>query len=141
MANPTKYTLGYANGSDQSSQDARPDVLAGQTLVVPTLTGDANLDHTVDFFDIAQLLGYKYNTNQPASYTDGDLNYDGVVNFFDLSVLLSANYNSSEVMGAPAATAAAPALATTPEPACLALLSLGSAVALQRFRPRRRRAH
>src|SRR5215472_16816704 len=85
MTNPTKYTLGYANGNDPSSQDSRPDVPAGQVLVSPTLVGDANLDHRVDFFDITQLLGYKYNTGVAASYTDGDLNYDGKVDFFDLS--------------------------------------------------------
>jgi hypothetical protein len=139
--NPTKYTVGYANGNDQSSQDARPDVPAGKVLVVPTLVGDANLDHTVDFFDIAQLLGYKYNTGQPASYTDGDLNYDGVVDFFDLSVILSANYNSGEVFGSPA-VAAEPALATTPEPAGAVILALGGAAAvLVRQRRRRREKH
>jgi hypothetical protein len=141
MTNPTKYTLGYANGNDQSSQDARPDVPAGKVLVVPTLTGDANLDHTVDFFDITQLLGYKYNTGQPASYTDGDLNYDGVVDFFDLSVLLSANYNSKEVFPAPAAAAETAAVAGTaalvsaPEPAAgVAILGLGCAAGLLRRR-------
>jgi hypothetical protein len=135
--NPIKYTLGYANGNDQSSQDARPDVPAGKVLVVPTLVGDANLDHTVDFFDITQLLGYKYNTGQPASYTDGDLNYDGVVDFFDLTVVLSANYNSNEVMGAPVAAAAEPVLATTPEPGATLIAELGVAAALLRRRPRR----
>jgi hypothetical protein len=139
MANPTKYTVGYANGNDQSSQDARPDVPAGKVLVVPTLVGDANLDHTVDFFDITQLLGYKYNTGQPASYTDGDLNYDGVVDFFDLSVLLSANYNSGEIFAAPAATAE-PTLATAPEPAGALIVSgWGGAAILARQRRRRRR--
>jgi hypothetical protein len=48
-------------------------VAQGQVLVRPTLAGDANLDGTVDFFDIAQLLGYSYNTGAAASYTDGDL--------------------------------------------------------------------
>jgi hypothetical protein len=133
--NPTKYTLGYANGNDPSSQDARPDVPAGQVLVSPTLVGDANLDHRVDFFDITQLLGYKYNTGVAASYTDGDLNYDGKVDFFDLSLLLSANYNSNEVFGAPAA-AAEPALATTPEPAGAVIVAAQWAILLL---PRRRR--
>ena len=35
---------------------------------------------------IAQLLGYKYNAGQGASYTDGDLNYDGKVDFLDTSI-------------------------------------------------------
>jgi probable HAF family extracellular repeat protein len=105
-ANPTLYTIGYANGNDPSTQDAGIAVSPGQTLVCPTLTGDANLDGKVNFFDISQLLGYKYNTTQPASYTDGDLDYSGKVDFFDLSLILSANYNSGAVFssaGAPAA--------------------------------------
>jgi hypothetical protein len=105
-ASPAKYTLAYAAGSDQSAQDVGLPVAPGQTLVRPALVGDANLDGRVDFFDIAQVLGYKYNTGQAASYTDGDLNYDGKVDFFDISTLLSANYNSGEVFAAPLASAA-----------------------------------
>src|SRR5262249_20096349 len=78
VANPIKYTIGYADPGDPSAQDAGVILPpSGSVQVHPTLTGDANLDDRVDFFDIAQLLGYKYNTHQPASYTDGDLNYDG----------------------------------------------------------------
>jgi hypothetical protein len=107
-SNPVKYTLGYAAGSDQSAQDAGVAVSPGQVLVKPTLVGDANLDGKVDFFDVTQVLGYKYNAGQPASYTDGDLNYDGVVDFFDIATLLSANYNSGQVFAVvPAAAAAA----------------------------------
>jgi hypothetical protein len=97
---PITYSLGYAAGSDQSAQDAGIAVAAGQVLARPVVTGDANMDGKVDFFDIAQLLGYKYNTGQLASYTDGDLNYDGVVDFFDLTTLLSANYNTGVTFAA-----------------------------------------
>jgi hypothetical protein len=136
-SNPTKYSLAYASGSDQSAQDAGIAVTAGQTLVQSTLTGDANMDGVVDFFDITQLLGYKYNTGQSASYTDGDLNYDGVVDFFDLSVLLSANYNTGEqYLGAAAASPAAQSV--FPEPAGLCLAALAAA-SLVRRRPRRLR--
>jgi hypothetical protein len=99
IANPVKYSIGYANGLDQSAVDAGIDVQPGYVKVQPVLVGDANMDGNVNFFDITQLLGYKYNTGQPASYTDGDLNYDGVVDFFDLSLLLSANYNTGETFG------------------------------------------
>src|SRR5262249_15760912 len=75
--NAAKYTVGYANGSDQSAQDAGINVAPGKVLVIPLLTGDANADGTVNFFDIPQILGYNYNTGQPASYTDGDINHDG----------------------------------------------------------------
>jgi hypothetical protein len=75
------------------------------------------MDGTVNFFDITQLLGYKYNTGQAASYTDGDLNYDGVVDFFDITTLLSANYNTGETFtGSLPPTAAAAPSAITPEP-------------------------
>jgi hypothetical protein len=143
-ANPIKYSLAYASGSDQSAQDAGIAVAPGQVFVRPVLTGDANIDGTVDFFDISQILGYKYNTGQPASYTDGDLNYDGVVDFFDISLLLSANYNTGIVFAlSTAAAAAAPAIgrqatASIPEPICMATVfaALGGAAWL---RPRRRR--
>jgi hypothetical protein len=112
--NPVKYTVGYAVGSDQSAQDAGVAVSPGQVLVQPTLVGDTNLDGTVNFFDVSQLLGYKYNTGQAASYTDGDLDYSGKVDFFDIVTLLSANYNSGQVFAT--APAAAPgALATGSE--------------------------
>jgi hypothetical protein len=110
---PAKYTLAYAAGSDASAQDAGIPVAPGQTLVRPALVGDANLDGRVDFFDVAQVLGYKYNTGQPASYTDGDLDYSGKVDFFDISTLLSANYNSGEVFAAAAKASANPAAALT----------------------------
>jgi autotransporter-associated beta strand protein len=139
--NPGKYSVGYADSGDASTQDAGIGVPAGKVLVTPTLTGDANLDGTVDFFDIAQVLGYKYNTGQAASYTDGDLNYDGVVDFFDLTVILSGNYNTGEVFNlssAPAGVARAMSVAAIPEPACLGLISVASAASLLSRRRRRR---
>jgi uncharacterized protein YkwD len=112
-ANPTKYSVGYANGSDQSAIDAGIAVAPGQTLVHPVLVGDANMDGRVDFFDISQLLGYKYNAGgTTASYTDGDLDYNGKVDFFDLSLVLSANYNTGETFPAQAGGSAAKAGAT-----------------------------
>ena len=94
QGNPDVYSVGYADGSSASAQDAGVGVSPGQTLILPVLAGDVNMDGTVNFFDIAQLLGYQYNGAHTANYTDGDLNYDGVVDFFDLSVILSGNYNT-----------------------------------------------
>jgi hypothetical protein len=111
--NPTTFSVGYAFAGDQSTMDAGITahgglpLAAGQTIVRPVLTGDANMDGKVDFFDITQLLGYKYNTGQPASYTDGDLDYNGKVDFFDIVLLLSANYNTGTTFGPAAAAAAA----------------------------------
>jgi hypothetical protein len=104
-ANPTVYSVGYAYGGDQSAIDAGVTTHGGtalgatQTIARAVLTGDANLDGSVNFFDIVQLLGYKYNTGQAASYTDGDLDYNGKVDFFDIVLLLSANYNTGKTYG------------------------------------------
>jgi hypothetical protein len=117
-SNPTTYSVGYASGSDPSAQDAGIDLAPDKTRIRPVLVGDANMDGTVDFFDLTQILGYKYNTGQPASYTDGDLNYDGVVDFFDIVVLLSANYNSGVRFD----------VATPPDSDCLPLPSAPAAV-------------
>jgi autotransporter-associated beta strand protein len=113
--NPVTYSVGYAVGSDQSAIDAGVTLHNGvplgpnQRVVRAVLTGDANMDGTVDFFDITQILGYKYNTNQAASYTDGDLDYSGKVDFFDIVLLLSANYNTGKTYGPAAAGGAAAA--------------------------------
>jgi hypothetical protein len=116
-SNPTSFSVGYANAADQSAQDAgvtthNGTLLSGnQTVVRAVLTGDADMNGKVDFFDITQILGYKYNTGQQASYTDGDLDYNGTVDFFDIVLLLSANYNTGQSFGpAAAAHAAAPSL-------------------------------
>jgi hypothetical protein len=114
-ANPTSFSVAYAFGGDTSAQDAGITTRGGaplgasQTIVRPVLTGDADMNGKVDFFDIAQILGYRYNAGgSGASYTDGDLDYSGKVDFFDIVLLLSANYNSGQTyLGAPSAPAAA----------------------------------
>jgi hypothetical protein len=163
--NPVKYSLAYASGSDQSAQDAGIPVDPGKVLARVVLTGDANMDGGVDFFDIAQVLGYRFNAGgNNASYTDGDLDYNGQVDFFDIVQLLSANYNSGETFANAAAAAAAaqrtvptlsgePSLgpappyelnggtlqsANTPEPAALGGLGLLASRALLK---RRRQRH
>jgi hypothetical protein len=97
------------------------------------------MDRVVDFFDVAQLLGYRYNTHQQASYTDGDLNYDGVVDFFDIATLLSANYNTGQTFGAAVAASPAPAgQSSVPEPLAPGIIGMCLAALLRR---RRRQAH
>jgi hypothetical protein len=145
QSNPEKYTVAYAFGGDQSAKDA--DILladktplpSNQTLARATLTGDANLDGSVNFFDLTQVLGYSYNTGKPASYTDGDLNYDGVVDFFDIVTLLSANYNSGQAFGAGLGQAAA-GPASVPEPSSCGAVGFASATLLLCKRRRRRKA-
>ena len=76
----------------------------------------------------AELLGYKYNKETAASYTDGDLNYDGIVDFFDLATVLSANFNKGTVFTP--AQAATIAQASVPEPSGAAALTLSTLVLL-----------
>jgi hypothetical protein len=138
------YSVAYAFGGDQSAQDAGITTHTGaplganQTLVRAVLTGDANMDGKVDFFDIAQILGYRYNTGgKDASYADGDLDYSGDVDFFDLSLILSANYNTGQtfwpaeatppVAEATAAASAAAAPVATSPPTSSKLLSTPAA--------------
>jgi hypothetical protein len=87
-ADSNHYTLGYAFGSD--ALNPRPDVPAGKVLIAPVPVGDVNMDGKTDFADIVRLArAGKYNTNQPANYTDGDIDYTGKVDIFDLLTLLT----------------------------------------------------
>jgi probable HAF family extracellular repeat protein len=91
-------------------------------LLKPALTGDANLDGTVNIQDLSKVL-----TNYDATgklWADGDFNGDGTVNISDLSNVLT-NYDRS--MGASAA-----GIRAVPEPSgavltivCVAGLVLG----------------
>jgi autotransporter-associated beta strand protein len=133
-ANPVSYSVGYAYGGDLSAQDAGVTLHGGgtlgatQTLTRSVLSGDANMDGTVDFFDITQILGYRYDAGgSDAAYTDGDLNYDGKVDFFDITVVLSANYNTGQVFGPSRAAAAAVAAAGPTRAAAPAGISVAAA--------------
>ena len=81
--------------------------------------GDANLDLTVDVFDLAALATHYGRSDR--NWAAGDFTGDGVVNVFDLAVL-AANYGKG-AGGAP-----------IPEPATIALLTLGAALLTRRKR-------
>jgi hypothetical protein len=76
------------------------------TQVKPTVSGDVNLDFTVDNADFMKLYANFGRTN--AVWGDGDINYDGAVNFVDYQIL-SLNIGKT-------ATFPAPAPAPTPAP-------------------------
>jgi len=115
VGNPVTYTLGYAAGNDPLAPDLGLPIVPGQVLVRPTLSGDANLDRTVNFDDVAELFSGKYNTGASASYIDGDLDYNGVVNFDDVSVIFSGNYNTGGTFPSQDAGAASAAAVVQPK--------------------------
>jgi hypothetical protein len=102
-ANPNHNTaIGYRDIDNGGAQNA--------VELIYTLSGDANLDGSVNTIDLQRLL---LNFNSPGSWSEGDFNYDGVVNTTDLQTLLF-NFNTTLVSQATAmAIAATPAAATT----------------------------
>lgn len=108
-------------------------------LVRFTLAGDADLNGTVNFFDLTALsAGY----GVAGSWTTGDSNYDGQVNFFDLTAL-SASYGLSTPAAAevpvetPMASAAAVTSAVETAPLAAEPLVTTAASTDVRDRPRR----
>lgn len=83
--------------------------LAGNSIAISTvdffaLTGDANHDRKVDFFDLAT-LAQSYNVVGQRTFDQGDFNYDNKVDFLDLA-LMAQRYNTT--LAAPGAPAPSP---------------------------------
>jgi len=133
--------LGYARASEVLSPTgglfAGQNVSGSAILVRYTLSGDANLDGTVDFNDLVK-LAQNYNVaDGTRTWVGGDFNYDGNTDFNDL-VKLAQNYNlalpSAPIPGASAGFEAdlAAAFASVPEPSAVSLLALGTLGLLRR---------
>ena len=148
---PAGRSIGVARAQDiglAGGEFGGVPVAAGDVLVAFTLAGDADLDGTVDFDDLAR-LAQSYNTTDKFWF-QGDFTYDGDVDFDDLA-LMAQNYNQSLPTAAAIAAiaSAAPsfqadlarAFAQVPEPAALALTALAAAVLLPRRRPSRQEQH
>ena len=108
---PKSYTYyAYAEDPDTGASAAGADAPKATTLV--PLSGDANLDGTVNFPDLVT-LAQNYGS-QGKDFTQGDFNYDTKVDFNDL-VMLAQRYGSS-LAGAPILSATetvAPASSST----------------------------
>jgi autotransporter-associated beta strand protein len=147
VANPLG-AVGYALASDVLPfTDGSSDTFLGTTIdkntVIAryTLSGDLNLDGSVDFLDLAK-LAQSYNvTDGTRQWSTGDVNYDGNTDFLDLAKM-AQNYNTA--LGAPAVPGAsadfnadlARAFAAVPEPGTISLLGLGAVAMLGRRRRR-----
>jgi hypothetical protein len=141
-----RTALGYAeatalgNISTFFGDPIRPTSGVYDAVVVKyTYAGDVNLDGKVDLSDLMTLAQHWNQTNQ--TWITGDFNYDGVVNVVDL---LAFAKNWDVGVGNPVnGPALAPILAefglpnvttSIPEPATLALSSIGFIALLQRRR-------
>ncbi|MEO0588088.1 MAG: PEP-CTERM sorting domain-containing protein [Planctomycetota bacterium] len=107
-----QFDIGFTLGEPVERFDAT-------LLVFDTLPGDANLDGNVDTGDLAILAG-NFGSVGTAQWTTASFNGDADVDTADLAIL-AGNFGQS--LGAAVASAAV----AIPEPASLALFTLGAA--------------
>jgi autotransporter-associated beta strand protein len=145
-ASPSSTGVGYGLASDliaAAGGDFMGQNVDGSTVIARhTLLGDANLDLTVDFNDLAR-LAQNYNVaDGQRIWSQGDFTYDGNVDFNDLAKM-AQNYNTSlpapaelAVLGGGAAFSedVARAFAQVPEPGAMSLLTIVAAGVLSRRR-------
>src|SRR6202012_837280 len=97
--------IGFIDSSITSSPNTTPNTIE---LAYAQL-GDTNLDGTVDFNDLGQMLK---SYGHAGTWVNGDTNYDGQVDFNDLGALLK-NYGHSLAPTQSAPPAAVGAASTT----------------------------
>ena len=89
---------------------------SGAITVSFAAPGDTNVDGYVDLLDVANVLASgKYDTGEPATWTQGDFTYDGIVDILDVSdFLVTGLFDNGGYLPAPAGSAP---VAAVPEPA------------------------
>jgi hypothetical protein len=118
--------LGYALSADIGSPTTfQSEQLNGSALLVLfTLSGDANLDRTVDLADFSRLVN---GFNLEGNWARGDFDYSGTVDIADFAQLV-ASYNLSLPAMPPPATLGR----IVPEPTVGGLMLVGAAGLLRR---------
>jgi autotransporter-associated beta strand protein len=135
--------VGYAESSDvlgpTGGMFMGQEVDGEAVLIRHTLSGDATLNGSVDFNDLAR-LAQNYNVlDGTMSWDKGDFTHDGNVDFNDLAAM-AQNYNSTLPTPALAGFSAEfradveAAFAQVPEPAAMGVLSLGASLFARRRR-------
>jgi hypothetical protein len=124
----TKTAVGYAHadtilGSFPATFHGQPVVNPKAIVLLYTLSGDANLDRTVNIADFAR-IGARFNG--PGVWFDGDFNYDNQVNIADFA-LLAANFNKTLPVASPL-----PRGGAVPEPGGFAAVVLAASLARRR---------
>jgi len=96
-------------------------------------TGDIDADRFVDFNDVwGMLTSGKYNTGDPAVWTDGEFTLDGIVDFNDVWALLTGSlYNQGDYTDPPSTT-------VVPEPGTVVMLLSAALLMLPALRRRRK---
>jgi hypothetical protein len=128
---PNKSALGYLdNLAGAFTEFSGQSVDDTSILIKYTRAGDANLDGLTNLFDLVALSKH---WQMPGLWEDGDFNYDGIVNSADLG-LLAMNWRSGEQPLSQALDELDLPPAAVPEPAGLAMLSIGSFLSAVRRR-------
>jgi hypothetical protein len=98
-ADPSK-AVGYAESAELFGRAGgtfhEVKVDSSATLVTYTLFGDADLDRSVNFADLAR-LAQNYNQTAGTEWITGDFSYDLATTFADL-VKLAQNYNQDLIL-------------------------------------------
>jgi autotransporter-associated beta strand protein len=88
--------------------------------------GDTNLDWQVDVLDAANVLASgKFNTGDPATWSEGDFNYDGVVDVLDAADFITTGLYNAGVYNPPPDSLGS--VAAVPEPSSWLAAGLGLA--------------
>lgn len=117
------YAIGYADGSVDNGTPAG----ANQIFLRYDLSGDCNLDGTVNLTDLLAMLNNYGESGR--DWAEGDMNYDGTVNLTDLLALLNNYGQTASLTSEPLGDAR-----VVPEPAAMSVLSLAGAGFLARRR-------